>query len=419
MRRRVLDLSQLAAAPIVRVWRHRDFALFMSGIGPYYVTGWMQRVAVGWLAWEMTASPGWLGAIAAADLAPMLLFAPLAGALVDRWDPIKQMKLSLVVVIAHAVDLAALTMAGMMTIELLLVLTLVQGSAMPVYNAARQMIVPATVPRTDFASAVSLDSSLFHGSRFIGPMIAAFMIRDLGVGATLFAHVAGCLFLTLQVLRMNIPPPQRKASTGNLMHDVVEGIAYVRSQHGIYLLFVMMTAVSLSVRPLQEFLPGFAGGIFKAGPNGLAWLTSSMGVGAMIGATWLAMRGHTRGLTDIVVLCVLGLGIATLGFVATDQLMTGVAFASLAGFSLTVMATGISALTQTSVSDDMRGRVMSLFAMIYRGVPAVGSIAIGLVAEQAGLRTAFALAAIVCVLVWVWVARRRHTIDAAIRRDGR
>ena len=242
MRGRVLDLSQLAAAPIVRVWRHRDFALFMSGIGPLLRDRLdaARRRRLARLGDD--ASPGWLGAIAAADLAPMLLFAPLAGALVDRWDPIKQMKLSLVVVIAHAVTLAALTMAGMMTIELLLALTLVKARSCRSTTRRGRRSCRRRVPRTDFASAVSLDSSFFHGSRFIGPMIAACMIRDLGVGATLLAHVAGCLFLTLQVLRMNIPPPQRKAPTGNLCTMSSTGITYVRSQHGIFLLFVMMTA---------------------------------------------------------------------------------------------------------------------------------------------------------------------------------
>ena len=134
----------------------------------------------------------------------------------------------------------------------------------------------------------------------------------------------------------------------------------------------------------------------------------------MIGAAWLAARGHTRGLTSIIVLCVFGLGVATFGFVATDRLMSGVAFAAMSGFTLTVMATGISALTQSTVSDAMRGRVMSLYAMIYRGVPAIGALAIGLAAEKIGMRTAFAVAAIVCIGVWIAVAKRCQAIASAM-----
>ena len=414
-----LDRSALAESPVIRVWRHREFALFMSGIAPFYVTNWMQRVGVGWLAWDLTHSPGWLGAVAAADLAPMLLIAPLAGALVDRWDPLKQMKLSLWLVLVQAFALAVLTIWGLMTIELLLVLAFVGGVIMPLYNAARQTIVPASVPRADFPSAVSLDSSFFHGSRFVGPMIAGITISMLGIGVTLFAFVIGTVVLLIQVHRMSLPPPAPRGKATSLLQDVAAGVVYARGQHGIFMLFLLLTVVSIVARPLQDFLPGFADKIFASGADGYALLTSSMGIGALIGSAWLAMRGHTRGLVYIVVVNAIGLAIAMLGFVATNRLWTGVAFITLAGFTLTVMSTGTSALVQTAVSDEMRGRVMSLFAMIYRGVPAIGALVIGLGAETVGLRSAFAACAVICGLVWLALAQRHRRVDLSLREMRR
>lgn len=409
-----IDTSAVGANPAVRVWRHRDYALFMSGIGPHYVTGWMQRIGVGWLAWELTHSPAWLGAVAAADLLPMIFIAPFAGALVDRWNPVSQMKLSLICVLLHAIVLAGLSLAGLMTIELLFAITLVNGMLMPVYNAARTTIVPACVPRSELPSAVSLDSSFFHGSRFVGPMIAALVIKHYGIGACFFAHIVGVAFFILQVLRMQVSPPVRRQSTTNILQDVTDGLAYVARHPGIFPLFVLMTIASITSRPLQDFLPGFADGVFKAGADGYAWLAAGMGVGAMIGATWIALRGHTRGLTYVVVVCAVGLGIAQFGFVATNRLMIAVAFAALQGFTLTVMATGIAALTQIAVSDDMRGRVMSLYAMIYRGVPAIGALVMGFSAEVIGLRSTFAFAGLVCILAWIWSARAADAVDVAI-----
>ena len=411
-----LDRSSIADSPVLRVWRHRDFALFMSGIGPFYVTNWMQRVGVGWLAWDLTHSPGWLGAVAAADLAPMLVVAPLAGALVDRWDPLKQLKLSLWLVLAQAVALAALVIAGLMTIELLFALAVIGGIIMPVYNAARQTIVPAIVPREDFASAVSLDSSFFHGSRFVGPMIAGVTIAKLGIGETLMAYAVGSVFFLFQLHRLRLAPPERRAHGASLLQDVAAGIAYAQRQYGILMLFILLTVVSIAARPLQDFLPGFADRIFASGADGYAMLTSSMGVGALVGAGWLAMRGHTRGLVYIVFVNAIGLAIAMIGFVATNRLSTGVAFITLAGFTLTVMSTGTSALVQTAVSDEMRGRVMSLFAMIYRGVPAIGAVVIGIAAEHIGMRSAFALCGVVCALVWLALAAHHRAVDAAL--DG-
>ncbi|CAN0380468.1 unnamed protein product, partial [Phaeothamnion confervicola] len=281
-----LDRSALAESPIIRVWRHRNYALFMSGIGPHYVTGWMQRIGVGWLAWELTHSPMWLGAVAAADLAPMILIAPFAGAVVDRSDPMRQIKLTLALVWTHAVILAGLTTAGLMTIELLFAVTLVNGSLMPFYNASRTTIVPACVPREDFPSGVSLDSSFFHGSRFVGPMIAALVIKDYGIGYVFMAHVVGVAFFVFQVLRMNVAPPQRGARNSNLVQDVFAGLNYVRGHKGIFPLFMLMTTASIAARPLQDFLPGFADRVFQAGASGFAWLSAGMGVGAMLGATW-------------------------------------------------------------------------------------------------------------------------------------
>lgn len=409
-----LDRAALAEAPVIRVWRHRDYALFMSGIGPNYITSWMQRIGVGWLAWELTYSPAWLGAVAAADLAPMLVIAPFAGALVDRWDPMKQMKLALVAFWLHAAVLAGVTLAGLMTIEALLAITLVNGMIAPIYNAARTTLVPACVPRADFASAVSLDSSFFHGSRFIGPMIAALVIREWGVGACFLAHVAGIALFVVQVLRMKVVPPKRAGTHGNLFQDVAVGLGYVRRHPGIFPLFMLMTMSSITARPLQDFLPGFADRVFHSGASGFAWLSAGLGVGAMFGAGLIAIRGHTRGLTYIVVLSTVALAISLLGFVATSQLAIAVSFAALSGFALTVMATGISALTQLAVSDDLRGRVMSLFAMIYRGVPAIGALVIGFAAEFIGLRTAFAVAGGACAVVWLVTARAHKAIDVAM-----
>ena len=406
-----LDTSALAASPIVRVWRHRNFALFMSGIGPHYVTGWMQRIGVGWLAWELTHDFRWLGAVAAADLAPMILIAPFAGAVVDRSDPMRQIKFTLALIWLHGLTLALLSLAGLMTVEMLFAITLVNGSLMPFYNAARTTIVPACVPREDFPSGVSLDSSLFHGSRFIGPMIAAFIIRDFGIGWCFIAHVVGIAFFIFQVFRMDVTPPVRGARTSSIFEDVLAGLSYVRQHPGIFPLFMLMTTASIAARPLQDFLPAFSDRIFASGAEGFAVLAAGMGVGAMLGAMWIALRGHTRGLTYIVILQAIALAISMFGFVATKNLMMASAFGAMSGFTLTVMATGISALTQLAVNDGMRGRVMSLFAMIYRGVPAIGALAIGFAAQTVGLRTAFAMAGFGCVLTWLWMAERHAAVD--------
>jgi MFS family permease len=401
--------------PILRIWRHRNYALFVSGVTPHFITSWIQRVGVGWLAWELTHSPVWLGAVAAADLAPIMVLAPFAGAITDRVDSLWLSRISQVFLVLQAVVLASLALTGLVTIELLLALSLVSGIAQPFAQSSRVKLLPSLIPREDFTVAVALDSVCFHGSRFIGPAIAAFLIPTAGVGGTFLAHVAGSTVFMVLLMLVEAPPPgERTDRRHNLLLEVKDGLAYVRSHGGIAPVFMMLTVVSMFVRPVQDMLPGFAGAVFHSGPVGLAWLISSMGAGAMVASGLVATRGRVQGLTYALMLGCLGLAVATAGFVATTNLWIGLLFAALSGFTLNGMSTCIQVLVQTAVSEEMRGRVMSLYIVIFRGTPAVGALAVGLLAEQLGLRLTFAAGAALCFAAWLAVAPRREAIAASL-----
>jgi MFS family permease len=407
--------SRIAASPAVGVWQHLDYRRFMLGLGCFYITSWMQRIGVGWLAWELTHSHAWVGAVAAADLAPLVILGPFAGAQADRSDPLRLMRWSQIAFIAQAVALAALTLTGHITIWLLLALSLASGLVQPYYTAARQMIIPASVPRAVFPSAITFDATFFHGSRFIGPMLAALAIPFYGVGSTFLVHVLGCLVFFAKVARMTLTiPPRDTHKASSLLAEIADGLAYTRSHPGIWPLFAMLAVASLVARPLQDLLPGFAGAVFDAGAPGLAWLTSSMGLGSLAAGIYLATRGHVRGLATASIAATFALAVMTFGFVATSRLASGISFAIVWGFALTLMGVGIQAMTQVAVADDMRGRVMILYAMIYRGLPAVGALAIGVIAEHLGIRSTFALAAFVTLIAWLALARRHKSIDDAM-----
>lgn len=410
--------SPASLSPIVRVFRHREYAYFMGGMTPNLVTLWMQRVGVGWLAWELTHSPTWLGVIAAADLAPMIFLAPIAGAYTDRSNPVVQQIVTQWLNVVHAVALAVLVFAGWMTIEILFVLSVMYGCVHPFTSTARHAIVPRTVPRTEIGTAIAVDSALFNGSRFVGPAIAAVLIPIGGIELTFAVNAAACVIFIVALHMMRLDFSDRVPHKGRrILGDIGVALGYVRGHPGIFPIFVIMAAASIFLRPVQDMLPGFAGAVFEAGATGLAWLTSSMGVGAMLSAAWIATRGRVAGLTTIVVSGCAGLCLATFGFVATANLGVAVAFGLLSGFALNTMSTGIQALTQSALSDDLRGRVMGLYTVIYRGLPAVGALGLGAVAETCGLRWAFAGAAAMTLAVWFWVAPRRRTMAAALETD--
>jgi MFS family permease len=209
--------------------------------------------------------------------------------------------------------------------------------------------------------------------------------------------------------------PERKAEVApNIWREIGESFAYVRTHAGIWPAFLLLTVASVFVRSIQDMLPGFAGEVFGDGAVGLAYLTSAMGVGAMASAARVAFRGRITGLTRQAVSGALGLGAATVGFVATDILWVGVIFSALIGFTLNTMSTSISALVQCAVSDAMRGRVVSLYQLVFRGTPAIGSLILGVTSASVGLRWTFAGSAAICFIAWLIVRPRRRDIAAAL-----
>ena len=404
----------------MRVWRNPAYALFEGGWLPQSITSWMQRVGVTWLAWELTHSNAWVGAVAAADLAPMIVLAPIAGAMADRSpDPLRLLRLTKLLLLLQAVALAALMQAGIMTIEVLLALSLVTGVINPYTSAARQIVLAGAVRREDFPTAIALDSALFHASRFIGPAIAAVMIATWDVASTFLAHVAGSIIVLAALMLMRIAPRDRRGHLRrSLLIDIADAVRYVRGHGAIWPLFLLLIVASIMLRPVQELLPGFASKVFGAGAEGLGWLASSMGVGAMLSATWIAVRGRIEGLSTWSIAGGLVLVLSTLAFAATDELWLGLVLAGLTAFGLNALSTGIQTITQSVVADGLRGRVMSLYSLIYRGLPAIGALVMGSIADRFGLQATFMAMSAMALCVWALVALRWQAIDAAVRHEA-
>ena len=402
-----------------RALRHRNHFLFSAGMAPSLITLWMQRLAVGWLTWELTHSPAWLGIIAFADLFPAVVLSPLAGALIDRVDPMRPMILSQAVFLVQAFVLAVLSFAGLLTIESLLALAIVLGLTHPFNTASRHTILPSLVPREDLSAAIAVNSSLYNVARFIGPAAAGAVIVTGGVTWAFACNVLGYLVFLLALFRMDVAPPERRPrSETTLFGEVAEGWRYTVAHPGIRPVLVLLVITAVVSRPVVDLLPGFAGDVFHRGAGGLAWLTAAMGLGAMLGALWLALRGRLAGLTTITITAVLVLALALGAFTAMDHFFLALPFLAISGFAMVVNGIGSQTLIQSSVASAMRGRVMSLYTLIYRGMPALGAVVMGSLAEGFGLPATLGGGAVLCLIAWGWAARRRRRMAVALEEKG-
>ncbi len=394
---------------------NRDYRYYWLGQSFATIGRWMYRMAIGWLTWELTKSTSWLGIIAFADAAPLVVFTIFAGAIADRIGYFRVMRATQVLSGCNCALYAALTLTGHITIELVLVLTLLGGSIEAVTYPARMAAVNTLVPRRDLSSAIALGSTTFNGARTIGPALAGVLILWIGIGGVIAVAAASYLWFAYVLLTLHAPDTrtERKARF-NLIGDIAQGVRYAAADPGIRYLMLLMGLTGLFIRPYIDLLPGYAAKVFGAGPEGLSVLLSSIGIGAMCAGVMLARRGTMTGLTRFVSFTMLGMGTAQIAFLASGHLWYAAPFLTLSGFFMLGGSVSSQTLIQNAVESEMRARVMSLFVVISWGVPSLGSMTMGWVASYAGLQPTLFAGALMTLAAWLWTRRDTGRVSPAL-----
>jgi len=376
---------------------------------------WMQRIAIGWLAWQLTGSGFWLGIVAFADFFPVVLVGPFAGAAADRWDRLRVVKVCQAIALAQAAVLWWLTLTGHVTIGILVGLTAFQGVVVAFNQPARLALVPSLVPHTELAGAVAVNSIVFNLARFIGPIFAGLAIVWADI-ATVFAinavtYVAFIVALArIRIAPTGIAPGERRS----LVADLSEGIRYTATHPGIASLLILLIALGIGGRPMNELLPGFADEVYRSGALGLSILASAIGGGAILGGFWLGQRARTTGLTGITLWSTLVGALATIVAIATDRLWVAVPAVVVFGFCMSTAGIAAQTLVQLAADRSMRGPVMGLYGLIFRGSPAIGALIAGLAASYFGLRWPVFFGALLVIAVWLKMYLNRERIAAAL-----
>ena len=403
---------------ISRALRHRDYRLYWAGASASFLGTWVYRIGLGWFTWELTESTTWLGIVVFVEVIPHLLLVPITGAIADRVGALYMAKVAQLCATAVMTLLSVLTVLDVMSIEILLVIVFLNGLIMAMHQPSYFAMVANLVPREDLSAAVALQSAMVQTARFIGPAMAGALIVWTDVAVTFAANALSYVCLLAALLAVDFrDPPRDKGSEKSLFADVVEGVRFISGHYAIRTILLTTAVLALLLRPVMELMPGFASDVFGRGADGLAWLMSAAGFGAILGSLWIAGRGQTAGLTRILAASTLVAALMLFAFAQNTAFWPAVALLAVFGLASNVNSICSQILVQSAVEPAMRARVMSFVGLTFRAVPAIGAAVVGSVASFYGLGLPTSVTAVLALAIGLWLLRLMRKADLARRAE--
>jgi MFS family permease len=363
---------------------HRNFTLIWCGLLVSNMGTWMQNVAQSWLIYKLTGNdPLYLGWLGLSFAIPMIVAPPLGGALADRIDRIKLLYVTQTCSLLLALLLAILAWSGVVQPWHILLTSFGGALLLAFDNPTRQALIPDLVPRADLLNALSLNSATYTGAALVGPALSGLLLDVIGAG-WLFMLNAISFLAVIGALRAMRDLPERPHRPVPLREALLGGFSYARRHRLTLLLLVLSALASLFGRSYQQLLPIFADDIWRAGSSGYGTLLAAGGAGALIGAFAVASIRTIERQGRVLVVSGLVFCIALAGFVLCPLFWPGVALLVIVGVASTVFATMIATMIQLRVPGELRGRVMSLYAITLIGLPSLGALGVAALADTLG-----------------------------------
>ncbi len=396
--------------------RHRNFQLFFSGQLISLIGTWMQTTAELWLVYRLTHSALWLGVIGFASQFPVFLVAPIGGIVADRNNRHKVVIWTQTFSMIFDSALAVLTLAHVVTKWHVLVLAALMGIVSAFDIPARQSFLVDMVGKEDLMNAIALNSSMFNGARIIGPSIAAILIAKVGEGWCFAINGVSYLAVLAGLFMMQVTRPMALAKSASPLTHLAEGFDFVRRTVPIRAILTLLGLVSLVAMPYTVLMPIFADKVLHRGASGLGILMGATGVGALLGALALATRTGVKGLGRWVALSCAGFGLSLLLFSFSRHFWLSVAMLLPVGFCMMLQMSSSNTLIQAMVPDQLRGRVMALYSMMFMGMAPIGAFFGGATADRLGAPMAVMLGSIACLGGAAWFGVRLPKVRVEARR---
>ncbi len=399
----------------LRALGYRNFQLFFGGQLISLIGTWMQNIAQAWLVYRLTGSSVLLGAVSFAGQIPIFFLAPLGGIVADRRSRRRIVIGTQTASMLLAFALAGLTLTKTVHVWHVFVLASLLGAVNAFDIPARQSFQVEMVGKADLMNAIALNSSMFNGARVIGPMVAGILVPLIGEGwcfaANAISYVA--VIINLFLMRVHCAP---RASKHSPIEDIIEGFRWVNQTKVIRALLLLLGLVSLVGMPYTVLMPIFADKILHGGARGLGILMGATGVGALFGALTLAAKTGVKGLGRWVAFACGGFGISLCLFSFSHFFWLSVVLLMPAGYSMMLQMACSNTLVQTMVPDQLRGRVMSVYSMMFMGMAPIGAFFGGALAHRLGAPFTVAVGGVACILGAIWFGRALPELRIEARR---
>ncbi|MGH9566907.1 MAG: MFS transporter, partial [Candidatus Angelobacter sp.] len=394
--------------------RHRNYQLFFAGQLISLIGTWMDQVAESWLVYRLTGSALLLGTVAFASQIPVFLFAPIGGAVADRLNrrTILVATQSCMMVLAFA--LAGLTLTHRIKVWELMVLAALLGVVNAFDIPARQAFIVDMVSRDDLVNAIALNSSMFNGARVVGPAVAGIVVAAIGEGWCFFANAVSFIAVITGLLLMRMQRP-RLTIEGSPLENIIEGFKFVIKNRPIHALMILLGVVSFTAMPYAVLMPIFAEDILHGGAKALGLLMGCSGVGALAGALTLAMKKSIQGLGRWVAVACMGFGVALIVFSFSRYLWLSAVLLIPVGLLVMVQMASSNTLIQSMVPDQLRGRVMAVYSMMFMGMAPFGALLAGSIAHAIGAPWTVAMGGFVAIIGGAIFASRLPALRPAAR----
>ena len=390
--------------------KHRNFRLFWFGQCVSLIGTWMQNIGQSWLVLELTHSALKLSIITMVQYLPMMLFSLYAGILADRFSKRKMLIFTQSMLALLAAILASITFFRIVAYWQLLILALLLGTVNTIDIPTRQSFVIELVGKEDLTNAIALNSSIFNLGRIAGPAVAGLLIGMIGIAPCFYINAVSFIGVIYNLWKIRLPAKAGKriefVSAKSVSSNIKEGLGYINQKEIIKLPLLLLAVISTFVMNFNIVVPVFAKQVLNQNATGYGFLMTSMGIGSFLGSLSLVARSRKNPKLRYMLSGAFGMSmlLILLAFEKSYQLSCITLFAT--GFCTILFTNLVNTTIQLNSANDVRGRVMSVYALVFGGVTPIGSFFTGQVTELAGVEGCMMISGMIGALATAYIVFR-------------